>query len=159
MRISTVIVTGLSTAAAAAVGSLVTAPAVREWYPTLRKPGFTPPTPVFPIAWTALYADTAVTTAIAYDALREEGRDDEARALAVALGCNLVLNAGWSAVFFGAHRMGAASVIAAVLTASSADLTRRTAAASPPAGVALSAYPAWCGFATALSTRIWQLNR
>jgi hypothetical protein len=32
------------------------------------------------------------------------------------------------------------------------------AACGPRAGV-LAAYPAWCAFATLLSTRIWQLNR
>ncbi len=51
--------------------------------------------------------------------------------------------------------------IAAVsaLTASSADLTRRAIATRGPVGAALGLYPAWCAFATLLSTRIWQLNR
>ena len=48
---------------------------------------------------------------------------------------------------------------AAALTASSADLARRTAAVNPPAGAALAAYPAWCAFATVLSTSTWWLNR
>jgi tryptophan-rich sensory protein len=30
---------------------------------------------------------------------------------------------------------------------------------SKPAGVALAPYPAWCGFATVLSTAIWARNR
>ena len=51
--------------------------------------------------------------------------------------------------------------IAAVsaLTASSADLSRRAIATRGPVGAALGLYPAWCAFATLLSTRIWQLNR
>lgn len=155
----TVLTTSVATTAAAAIGSLTTSKSVTTWYPTLRKPGFTPPRAAFPIAWTALYADTAVTTAAAYDRLRSDGRDAEARALAGALGVNLTLNAGWSVVFFGAHRLGPAALLAAALTASSADLTRRTSSASTPAGVALAPYPLWCAFATALSTQIWRLNR
>ncbi|WP_169801738.1 tryptophan-rich sensory protein, partial [Mycolicibacterium vaccae] len=39
------------------------------------------------------------------------------------------------------------------------DLARRAGAVNAPAGAALAPYPLWCAFATALSTRIWQLNR
>jgi translocator protein len=46
-----------------------------------------------------------------------------------------------------------------VLTVSSADLARRAAQADPRAGLALSAYPLWCSFATALATHVWRLNR
>ncbi|MET0897127.1 MAG: tryptophan-rich sensory protein, partial [Mycobacterium sp.] len=38
-------------------------------------------------------------------------------------------------------------------------LARRAAAVNAPAGAALAAYPLWCTFATALSSRIWHLNR
>jgi translocator protein len=45
------------------------------------------------------------------------------------------------------------------LTASSADLVRRTAQADPRAGLALFPYAVWCAFATALATHLWRLNR
>ncbi|WP_019347770.1 tryptophan-rich sensory protein, partial [Mycolicibacterium conceptionense] len=51
------------------------------------------------------------------------------------------------------------AVTAAVLTASSADLTRRAVQAQGAPGAILTPYPLWCAFATALSTRIWMLNR
>jgi len=35
----------------------------------------------------------------------------------------------------------------------------RAVAARGSSGAALGLYPAWCAFATLLSTRIWQLNR
>ncbi|MGV9860689.1 TspO/MBR family protein [Gordonia sp. NPDC003425] len=159
MRLTTLLGTGLATAAAAAVGTFTTRTAVDTWYPTLTKPAITPPTPAIPIVWTALYADTAVTSAVAIDTLREQRRDDEARAYAIALGTNLTLNAAWSWVFFGAKRLDAAPVVAAALTVSSADLVRRTAAANTAAGAALVPYPLWCAFATALSTGFWRLNR
>lgn len=159
MRIPTLIGTSLATAAAAVIGSVVTEPAVESWYPTLRKPAFVPPNWAFPVAWTTLYADIAVTSAMTVDGLHDRGDDDRRRAYVGALGANLVLNAGWTWVYFGQHRLGAASIVSGVLTASSVDLARRTAQVDSRAGAALSAYPAWCAFATALSTSTWWLNR
>ena len=58
MRISTLIATGTSVAAAAAVGSLASRPAVQSsWYARLRKPRYQPPEIVFPVVWPMLYAD------------------------------------------------------------------------------------------------------
>jgi tryptophan-rich sensory protein len=114
---------------------------------------------VFPVAWTSLYTDIAATSAAAIDRLRAAGRHDEARNYAVALGVNLILNAGWSWLFFKYRKLGASTVGAAVLAASSADLTRRTALADPRAGAALLPYPLWSAFATAMSSHIWVLNR
>ncbi|MFE9581559.1 TspO/MBR family protein [Nocardia sp. NPDC006044] len=145
--------TGTEVVAAAVAGSLATGPGSR-WYQRLDKPGFQPPGAVFPIAWTLLYGDVAVTTARALD--RADRLD--ARALRRALAVNLALNAGWSWMFFRAHRLRAATALSAALTVSSADLARRVIA-EDRAGWALSAYPLWCGFATALSASLWRRNR
>jgi tryptophan-rich sensory protein len=118
-----------------------------------------PPNGVFPVAWTTLYADIAVTSATAIDRLRATGRDKEARNYVVALAANLILNAGWSWLFFKYQKLGASAIGAAVLAASSADLGRRTAAADPRAGAALLPYPLWCAFAAVMAGHIWVLNR
>lgn len=158
MRLTTLLATGLGTAATAAVGSFASRSALQSWYPKLNKPSYVPPDLAFPIVWTALYADIAVTSAISIDDLSEHDAA-EAKKYIAALGTNLVLNAGWSWLFFGAHRLGASAITALALTASSADLARRTAKVSPAAGAALAPYPLWCGFATKLSTDVWRLNR
>jgi tryptophan-rich sensory protein len=106
-----------------------------------------------------LYADIAVTSATAIDRLRAEGRDHEARNYVVALAANLILNAGWSWLFFKHQKLGASAIGAAVLAASSTDLARRTVAADPRAGAALVPYPLWCAFATVMAGHIWVLNR
>jgi translocator protein len=155
----TLAATTLAVGAAAGIGSVASRPRVTRWYSRLRKPRYVPPAGVFPVAWTSLYTDIAVTSATAIDRLRAAGRQDEARNYVVALAVNLTLNAGWSWLFFKYHRLGASAVGAAVLAASSADLTRRTAAADPRAGAALLPYPLWCAFATAMSGHIWVLNR
>ncbi len=159
MRPSTLIKTASAALATAVVGGLASRPAQSQWYTQLRKPSFQPPRQAFPVVWPLLYADIAAVSATTLDALRAENRDDEARAFGAALAANLVMNAGWSWIFFSQKRLGTAAVVAAALTASSADLTRRAVAAQGPRGAVLAPYPLWCAFATALSTRIWMLNR
>ena len=151
--------TTLAVGAAAGIGGIASKPRITRWYSRLRKPGYVPPDRVFPVAWTTLYTDIAITSATSIDRLRSTGRHDEARNYVVALAANLILNAGWSWLFFKYHKLGASAVGAVVLAASSVDLTRRTAAADPRAGAALLPYPLWCAFATAMSSHIWVLNR
>ena len=93
MRLTTLLATGLGTAAAAAVGSIASRSALQSWYPKLNKPSYVPPDLAFPIVWTALYADIAVTSAISIDELNEHDAA-EAKKYTAALGTNLVLNAG-----------------------------------------------------------------
>jgi translocator protein len=156
---STLAATTLAVATAAGTGSIASPGRAAGWYSRVRKPAYQPPRAVFPIAWTALYADIAATSAATIDGYRRAGRDDKARAYATALGVNLALNAGWTWLFFRFHKLGASALGAAVLTASSADLARRAAQGNPRAGLALLPYPLWGAFATVLSTHIWRLNR
>ncbi|EUA68815.1 FAD binding domain of DNA photolyase family protein [Mycobacterium xenopi 4042] len=151
--------TGLAVAAASGVGSIASRRRSEHWYARLRKPRYVPPNYVFPLAWTTLYGDIAVSSAAAIDRLNAENRGPQARKLVAALATNLVLNAGWSWLFFRHRKLGASAAAAAVLTLSSSDLARRVGEANQPAGIALTAYPLWCAFATLLSTRIWWLNR
>jgi tryptophan-rich sensory protein len=134
-------------------------PAQSQWYEQLRKPGFQPPRQVFPVVWPLLYADIAVVSASSIDELRDSGYPDEANAYARALAVNLVMNGSWTWLFFSRRRLGASAIVAAALTVSSADLTRRAAEADRGSAAPLALYPLWCAFATALSTRIWMLNR
>jgi len=160
MRIATLIATTASVATAAAAGSLATRPSVQsQWYVRLTKPPYQPPQSVFPVVWPTLYADIAVVSASTVDQLRNDGDTRAARAYLAALGVNLVLNGGWSWLFFNRHQLGASGAAAAALTVSSADLARRAVAARGVRGAPLAAYPFWCAFATVLSTHIWLLNR
>lgn len=159
MNKQTLTATTLAIGATAGMGSVASKPRITRWYARLRKPQYVPPAEVFPVAWTTLYADIAVTSAVAIDRLRAAGRHPEARNYVFALAANLFLNAGWSWLFFKYQKLGASAVGAAVLTASSADLARRAAAADPRAGAALLPYPLWCSFATLMATHIWVLNR
>ena len=159
MNRSILAATTVAVAVAAGSGSIASSKGIPAWYARLRKPPYQPPNAAFPVAWTTLYGDIAATSAVTIDRFRTAGQHDEARHYAAALSVNLLLNAGWSWLFFRYHKLGASAVGAAVLTASSADLARRAAQADRRAGLALSAYPLWCAFATVLATHVWWLNR
>jgi translocator protein len=158
MRPKTLVSTAGAVFATGALGGLASRPAESTWYARLKKPSFQPPRQAFPIVWPILYADIAAVSASTLDHLRDHDRE-HARKYVALLGANLALNAGWTWLFFNRRQLGVSALAAAVLTGSSADLTRRAIAARGPSGAILGLYPAWCAFATVLSTRIWQLNR
>lgn len=144
----------------AAIGGLASGPAVEsEWYVKLRKPSFQPPRQVFPIVWPLLYADIAGVSALTIDELDARGDKERARAFTGLLALNLVLNGSWSWLFFNRRQLGASALLAGALAVSSADLTRRAVCVNGARARVLWPYPLWCAFATALSGRIWWLNR
>ena len=160
MRALTLAKTAGAAAATAVLGGLATGPAVQSsWYQTLRKPSFLPPRQAFPIVWPLLYADVAVVSAATIDELGERGARQEARTFTGLLALNLVLNGSWSWLFFNRRQLGPSAVLAGALAVSSADLTRRAVRVNGAPARALWPYPLWCTFATALSGRIWWLNR
>jgi len=158
-RLSRLAKVAAAVAATAGAGSMASKDVNTPWYAALDKPPYQPPGAAFPIAWTTLYTDIALTAAHALDRLEAAGRTEEAAAYRRALALNLVVNAGWSWVFFRWHRLGPAVGVAGLLALSSADLVRRTSRVSPAAAAALAPYPAWCTFATVLSAGIARRNR
>lgn len=88
---------GAGVAACAVAGTLLNEPQSR-WYRSLRKPDWQPAPAVFPIAWTALYAAVGLSSASVINRLNKAGWDQDAAAFARALGVNLALNTGWSAL-------------------------------------------------------------
>jgi tryptophan-rich sensory protein len=150
--------TSAATVASAVAGSLATQPESR-WYRSLDLPDWQPPTLAFPLVWTALYADIAATSATALNAYDKAGDTEGRHAYLKAFGTNLALNTAWSVLFWRVRKPWVAAAEAALLTASAADLARRAGTVSKGAGIALSPYAVWCGFATALSTAIARRNR
>ena len=129
MQTRTLIPSALAVAATAVVGGLASRPADSPWYRSLRKPSYQPPRQAFPIVWPLLYADIAVVSSNALDEMERRGQKRERRQYINALAVNLVLNAGWSWLFFNRRLLGTSAIAAAVLAVSSTDLTRRAVAA------------------------------
>ncbi|HEX5542373.1 MAG TPA: TspO/MBR family protein [Micromonospora sp.] len=153
IRTPTIIKTGLATAATAAAGTVGTSPD-SGWYRSLEKPRWQPPSAVFPAVWTPLYLLIAFAGARALD--RTVGVEHERFKRAYA--ANLVLNAGWTALFFRARNPRWALVEVVALNAASLLLLRWAWAADRLAGAALLPYTAWTGFATALNASIAARN-
>ncbi|HEX8465004.1 MAG TPA: TspO/MBR family protein [Abditibacterium sp.] len=82
---------------------LWTIPALRDWYPSLQKPQWTPPDAVFGPVWIVLYALMGVAVGLIW--ARGLGSRREKRAFAWFWG-QLALGLIWSAVFFGLRSPG-----------------------------------------------------
>jgi len=138
--------------AAAALGGATTVGSVREWYPTIAKPAWTPPSWVFGPVWTVLYALIGVAGWLVW---RRVG-------WGAALWwwtAQMALNATWSPVFFGMHQIGLAFANIVLLWVAIAGTTVAFWKVSPLAGGLFVPYLLWVSFATALNFAIWRLNR
>ena len=102
-----------------------------------------------------MYALIAVGSARVLD----RADPDERRAYATALAANLVLNTGWTWVFFTARKPRWALAEILVLEASTLDLARRARRVDPTSAALLAPYAGWVGFATALTAAIARRNR
>ena len=144
----------LITFAAAGVGGLFTAPGVRDWYPTLHKPTWTPPGWLFGPVWTALYLCIAMAGILGW---RKAGFGGAKLAMTL-FGVQLILNAGWSFVFFGLRQPGWGFAEIVVLWMSILATTVTLFRISTPSGVLFVPYLLWVTFAAALNFAIWRLN-
>lgn len=139
---------------ASAIGGLATVANVRSWYPTLVKPEWNPPSWVFGPVWTLLY----ILMAVAAWRIWRRREIPGARAALIAYGIQLVLNAGWSLLFFGLRNPGAALIEIVVLWLLLAWLFLRFRRIDAVAGWLWLPYLLWVSFATVLNATIWHLN-
>ena len=125
-----------------------------EWYASLRKPSWNPPSWLFGPVWTALYLMMATAAWLVW---RRGGCSGQRRALTLYL-VQLALNAAWTPLFFGLKMPGIAFaeillLLAAVVT--TAFAFRRV---NKAAGALLVPYIAWVSFAGLLNFTLWRLN-
>ncbi|MEZ5461131.1 TspO/MBR family protein [Dokdonella sp.] len=134
------------------VAALVGATAAPDaWFAALQKPAFNPPNWVFGPAWTLLYGLMAIA---AWRVYRVAGSG-----LAIGLWLvQLVVNAIWSPLFFGLHRIDLALVDIVVLDLLVLVTIVRFFRHDRLAGWLMLPYLAWIAFATLLNAAIWQLN-
>ena len=125
-----------------------------DWYTTLNKPSWTPPGWLFGPVWTALYAMIGVSAWLVW---KQHGADAIRWALVLWV-VQLALNAAWSPVFFGAHRLGAALVVIVAMWLAIAATIVAFWPLHRFAAWLLVPYLAWVSFATALNAAIWRLN-
>jgi len=141
---------------AGALGGWATAGSVTEWYPTLVKPPFNPPPWVFGPVWTVLYLLMGLALFLVWE--RGHHGSGVSRAIAV-FGVQLVLNALWSFLFFGARSPGWAMLELVLLWGAILWTFQLFHRVKPIAGWLLAPYLVWVTFAGVLNFSIWTLNR
>jgi translocator protein len=139
---------------AAGIGTLMTAPALREWYPNLNKPAWTPPNGVFGPVWTLLYASMGFA---AWTVWLQRTSRDVAPAISM-FAVQLILNVAWSGIFFGLRSPGAGLLAILALWCAIAATIFAFHRIVALAGWTLAPYLAWVSFALALNFEIWRLN-
>ena len=130
-------------------------PRTAVWYASLRKPGFTPPGPVFGLAWTALDA------LLGYSGYRLLITPPSARR-SVALGAwalNVLGVAGFSFVLFGRKRLDEALGVTVGMVASATAATVAATRVDKRAAYADVPLLAWVVFASVLQEEVWRRNR
>jgi tryptophan-rich sensory protein len=125
------------------------------WYAALAKPSWNPPAWVFGPAWSVLYLLMGVAAWLVW---REGGWQRQGRALGLFL-AQWLLNALWTPLFFGLHRLGLAFAEIVLLWVAIAATLGAFWRARRAAGVLLVPYLAWVTFAAALNFTIWRMNR
>jgi translocator protein len=145
----TLFLTYLAACAAAAATGLFFQPG--SWYEGLAKPVWTPQRWVFPVVWTTLYV------LMSWAAARVAGVAGSGQALAL-WSVQIALNALWTPVFFGLHKLRAGLVIIAALWLAVAATMVAFFQMDLLAGLMFLPYLAWISVATALNFSVMRRN-
>ena len=125
-----------------------------DWYMSLNKPSWNPPSWIFGPVWTTLYCMMAVA---AWQVWRVGGWQRQRVALSLFV-TQLVLNALWTPIFFGAHQMGWAFVEICMLWLTLVATIGAFWKVKLSAALLLLPYLAWSSFAAVLNFTLWRLN-
>lgn len=126
-----------------------------NWYATLIKPSWNPPSWIFGPVWSALYVMMAVAAWLVW---REGGWQKQRAALGVFL-AQWFLNALWTPLFFGLHQPGLALTEIVLLWLTLLATVLEFWQVRRLASVLLWPYLGWVSFATFLNFTLWRLNR
>lgn len=139
---------------ASSVGGFFTARSLGDWYQNLNKPAFNPPDWIFSPVWISLYIMIAVSAWLVW---RKSGFSG-ARWAMIAFLAQLVLNSGWSVLFFGLHLLGAAFLEIVVLWIVILMCIILYWRHSLLAALLMVPYLLWVAFAAVLNLAFWRIN-
>jgi benzodiazapine receptor len=123
-------------------------------YAAFARPAWAPPGWVFGPVWTALYTLMGVAAWLVW----ERGGWAARRGPLGLFLLQLVLNAAWTPLFFGADLRGWALAELVVLWAAILAMLLAFRRVRPVAGALLGPYLAWVTFAGALNYAVWRMN-
>lgn len=125
-----------------------------EWYASLAKPSWNPPNWIFAPVWSVLYVLMGVAAWLVW---RRAGFSGAGTALGL-FAVQLMLNALWSYLFFGLHRIDLALLDIVILWAAILAVTVLFWRVHKWAGGLMLPYIAWVSFASLLNVVLWRLN-
>lgn len=126
------------------------------WYNALNRSVLTPDGWVFGVAWTVLYALIGIALFLIMNTT-VRGSIGKTKSYTL-FGVQMILNALWTYLFFGAHMIGAAFIVILMLIFITVWMMRSFFAVNRSAGYLLIPYVAWLLFATYLNGVILYLN-
>lgn len=136
-------------------GSLFTVPAISTWYQTLNKPSFNPPNWIFSPVWISLYLMMGISLFLVW---RKKGHPNLKMTL-IFFFIQLILNALWSASFFGLRSPFLGLVNILFLWFAILLMIMYFLKVSKAGAWLLLPYLLWVSFATILNYSLWVLNR
>jgi benzodiazapine receptor len=139
------------------LSSQVTQSSVDTWYPTIKKPFFTPPNWAFPVAWTTLYIFMGVAAGLVWGKI--ETQEETVKKALKFFAVQLALNALWSYLFFGLKNPVLALFEVIILWLMIYETYIQFKKVDKIAGYLFIPYLAWVLYATALNGAIVWLNR
>jgi tryptophan-rich sensory protein len=124
------------------------------WYSALAMPSFQPPSWLFGVMWTALYALMGLALAMIWN----EPPSRAKQAALILFFAQLALNYAWSPLFFGARMIDAALILLIAILLLSLATAVSFRRIRPVAGWLLLPYLLWLCLATALNYETGRLN-
>ncbi len=146
----------LITLLAGYIGGRFTSTSVSDWYLTLVKPSFTPPSSLFAPVWTILYILMGISLFLI---LRENTDIYNVRQAIKFFIIQLLLNVLWSFAFFYLQSPFLGLIVIILLWAGIIATIQAARKVSQPAALLLYPYLLWVTFAAVLNAAIWWLNR
>jgi tryptophan-rich sensory protein len=137
------------------IGQTLSGSSMKDWYPTVKKPSYNPPSWVFAPVWITLYTVMGIAAFLVW---RKRETQRFARLGIALFGVQLVLNSLWTGAFFGLRSPGAGLAVISALWLALVGTLAAFAAVSTGAGLLLVPYLLWVSFAAVLNFSIFRLN-
>jgi len=136
------------------LAGLFTAKAIPEWFDTLAKPSFNPPSYLFGPVWTVLYILMGISMFLIWNTPKTELRQ---KALLV-FGIQLFFNFWWSILFFSFHTILISVIDILLMWVLIIYMIILFKSIKPIAAYLQIPYLLWVTFASVLNISIWYLN-
>ena len=133
--------------------SFSTVDQIRDWYPLISKPSWTPPSWIFGPVWTVLYILMGFSLALIYSV-----KSNDAKYAIWFFIFHFSLNLSWSIIFFKFHLIGVACFVIMMMVLSLIILMFLFFNIRKLACYVLIPYLLWLFVALAINSAVWIMN-